>query len=64
MKKPDAKAIIEKLKKPERTPVLVTYRIDQEVKNAFTKVCEANSVSAALVIEELMQGFIDEAKKK
>lgn len=64
IKKQDAKTIIEKLKKPQRKPELVTYRIDKSVKSEFTRACEQNGVSAALVVEELMQCFVEETKKK
>lgn len=63
-KKPNAKAIIEKLKKPQRKPVLVTYRIDEEIKDEFTEVCEKNEISPAKAVEELMRGFVEDTKRK
>jgi len=60
-KKPNAKTIIEQLKRPKRNPVLATYRIDKKIKEDFSRVCEHNKVSAALALEKLMQGFVEEA---
>jgi len=63
VKKTNSKRIVAKLKRPKCEPVLITFRIDQSVKNEFISLCEHIGIPAAKTVEELMKDFIEQEKR-